>query len=94
MPFAALFHSVIFRSASFVQVGRGTASKNVLDVLGIEENKKEVVLSLIPKDNVTQVKNELEAFFASNKRNKGIGFSICMNSVAGVKLYRFLADMI
>lgn len=79
-------------AAQFVHVGVGTAQKNVLDILGIEDNGKEVVLALIKQELIPDVKNELEAFFASNKRNKGIGFSIKLTSMVGVRLYRFLTD--
>ena len=34
-------------TASFVQMGTGTASKRVMDILGIEDNRKEIVVSII-----------------------------------------------
>ena len=37
-------------------------------------------------------KKELEAFFKVSKRNRGIGFSIPMTSLIGMKLYQFLVD--
>lgn len=79
-------------SAQFVQRGRGTATKQIYDILGIEENGKDIVLSFIKKESIPDVKVELEAFFAASKRNKGIGFSIPMTSLIGVKVYQFLAD--
>lgn len=81
-------------SAQFVILGNGTANKNVLDILGIEDNQKEVVLALIKRELIPDAKRELEAFFAASKRNKGIGFSIEMTSIIGVKLYRFLANVL
>ena len=79
-------------AAQFVQMGNGTANKNVLDILGIEDNAKEVVLCLIKQELVKDAQNELEAFFAASKKNKGIGFSIKLTSMIGVKLYRFLTN--
>ena len=79
-------------SLQFVQVGNGTANKNVLDILGIEDNAKEVVFCVIKKDSVNDAKRELEAFFVASKKNKGIGFAIDLTTLIGVKLYRFLTN--
>ena len=79
-------------SLQFVQVGNGTANKNVLDILGIEDNAKEVVFCVIKKDLVNDAKRELEAFFVASKKNKGIGFEIDLTTLIGVKLYRFLTN--
>lgn len=79
-------------AVQFIEVGNGTANRNVLDILGIEDNAKEVVFSLIKKELVIDARNELEAFFMASKKNKGIGFSIDLTSIIGVKLYRFLTD--
>ena len=79
-------------NAQFVQLGEGTAQKEVRDILGIEDNEKEVIISLIPNDRIEGTKNELEAFFIVNKRNRGIGFSIPMTSLIGMKVYQFLTD--
>mgnify|MGYP003303863670 CR=1 FL=1 len=79
-------------SAQFVQRGKGTATKQILDILGVEDNGKDVVLSLIKQESIPDVKNELNAFFVASKKNKGIGFSIPMTSIIGVKVYQFLAN--
>ena len=81
-------------NAQFVQLGEGTAQKEVRDILGIEDNGKEIIISLIPNERVEGAKNELEAFFKINKRNRGIGFSIPMTSLIGMKVYQFLTDNI
>lgn len=80
-------------SAQFIQMGEGTASKHVLDILGIEDNRKEIVISLIDENRLKEATVELEAFFAASKRNKGIGFSIPMTGLAGVRMYQFLANL-
>lgn len=79
-------------SLQFVQMGQGTAQKQILEILGVSDNKKDVVLSIIKKENIPEIKREIEAFFAVNKRNRGIGFSIPLTSVAGIKAYQFLSD--
>ena len=79
-------------SASFVKMGKGTASKHVRDILGIEDNSKEIIFSLIPNNKIESAKKELEAFFKINKRNRGVGFSIPMTSLIGMKVYQFLTE--
>ena len=79
-------------SAQFMQKGHGTAQKQVLDVLGIEDDRKEIVYGFIPENKIPELKAELEAYFKAHKRNKGIGFAIKLTSLVGARLYHFLAD--
>ena len=81
-------------NAQFVQLGEGTAQKEVRDILGLEDNEKKIIISLITNERIESVKSELEAFFKINKRNRGIGFSIPMTSLIGMKVYQFLIDRI
>lgn len=79
-------------SAQFVQMGKGTAIKQVRDILGIEDNSKEIILSFVRKDLLDKSQKELEAFFASSDKNKGIGFAIPLTSIIGINIYRFLTN--
>lgn len=80
-------------AAQFIQIGEGTASKTVLDIMGIENNRKEIIISLIKEENINDATTELKAFYAASKRNNGIGFSIALTGLAGVRIYQFLANM-
>ena len=79
-------------NAQFIQYGEGTAKKEVRDILGIEDKTKEIIISLIKEEKIESAKKELEAFFKVSKRNRGVGFSIPMTSLIGMKVYQFLAD--
>ena len=81
-------------NAQFVQHGEGTAQKEIRDILGIEDKSKEIIISLIPNDKIPSARKELEAFFKVSKRNRGIGFSIPMTSIIGMRIYQFLCDSI
>lgn len=81
-------------SAQFIQRGEGTATKEIYDILGIEENGKDIVLSFVSEDKIPDIKDELEAFFVASKRNRGIGFSIALSSIIGVRVYQFLANTV
>ena len=81
-------------SAQFVERGEGTATKEIYNILGVENIGKDIVFSFISEDKVEDIKNVLEAFFITSKRNRGISFSIRLSSIIGVKVYQFLANTI
>ena len=81
-------------SSQYVKVGEGTATKQVLDILNIEDNRKEIIYSLVREDAVPEIKKELEAYFAINKRNAGIAYTLDLSSVVGVKVYKFLTQTV
>lgn len=90
-PIISLFNS-IGCSAQFVQSGEGTARKEVYDILGLVDNSKDIVLSIVKRDDVEAITKELNAFFLSNKHNKGVAFSIPFSSIIGLKAYHFLIN--
>ena len=81
-------------SAQFIQSGEGTATNRVRDILNIDDTRKEIIFSLIREDYVPDYQKELEAFFASNRHNKGVGFAIDLDSIMGVKLYKFFTQTV
>ena len=81
-------------SAQFVEHGEGTAQKEIRNILGIEDNRKSIVFSFIKKDAIPQASKELEAYFHSSPKNRGIAYTIPINSVIGMSIYNFLADAI
>ena len=81
-------------SAQFIQVGAGTATKKIRSILAIEDNRKEVVYSLIREDYVEEFKKDLDAYFAASKRNAGVAFTINLETIVGVKLYKFLTQTV
>ena len=81
-------------SAQFTQIGEGTASKQIRTILAIEENRKEIIYSLVREDFVPDIKRELEAYFAASKKNAGVAFTIDLDSIVGVKIYKFLTQTV
>ena len=79
-------------AAQFIQIGEGTAQKEIRDVLGIEDNTKEVIFSIIKDEKISEAKIELEAFFKASRRNRGVAFTIPFTSMIGVNLYEFLIN--
>ena len=81
-------------SAQCVERGEGTATKEIYNILGVENIGKDIVFSFISEDKVEDIKKVLEAFFITSKRNRGISFSIRLSSIIGVRVYQFLANTI
>lgn len=81
-------------SAQFVERGEGTATKEIYNILGVENTGKDVVFSFLAEDKASDIKKELDAFFVASKRNRGISFSIRLSSIIGVRVYQFLANTV
>ena len=81
-------------SAQFVESGEGTATKEINNILGIEEVDKDVVFSFVSEDKIPLVREKLSEYFSSNKRNRGIGMAIQLSSIIGVRVYQFLANLV
>ena len=71
--------------------GMGTASSDIVELLGLNLHKA-VVLSVVREDMVDTVLNTLEDKFATIKNGKGIAFAVPLSSVIGVNMYQFLSD--
>ena len=71
--------------------GLGTASSELVELLGLEPHKA-VILSVVREDMVDTVMNTLEDKFATIRNGKGICFAVPLSSVIGVNLYRFFSD--
>lgn len=71
--------------------GLGTATSELVDLLGLETHKA-VLLSVVREDLVDTILQTLEDKFATIRGGKGIAFAVPLSSVIGVNLYRFFSD--
>ena len=71
--------------------GLGTATSDLVDLLGLEPHKA-VILSVVREDMVDTILNTLEDKFTTIRNGKGIAFAVPLSCVIGVNLYRFLSD--
>ena len=78
-------------NCQLVVAGQGTATSDVVELLGLEPHKA-VILSVIREDLVEAVMETLEDKFTTIRNGKGIAFAVPLSSVIGVNLYRFLSD--
>ena len=74
-----------------VTPGKGTATSDLVDMLGLNIQKA-VILSVVREDLVDTVMNCMEDKFATIKNGKGISFAVPLSSVIGVNLYQFLSN--
>ena len=71
--------------------GTGTAKSEILDMLGLNNNKA-VVISVIREDMTDTIMKVLEEKFRTIRNGKGVAFAVPMSSVIGVNIYRFLSN--
>ncbi len=71
---------------------RGTASSDILQLMGLEESGKSVIFSIIREDKAAEALNALEQRFATIKRGKGIAYTVPLSGMIGVSLYQFFCN--
>ncbi|MBQ3482823.1 MAG: hypothetical protein IJA78_01455 [Clostridia bacterium] len=71
---------------------RGTATSELLQLMGLEENGKKVIFSLIREDRAPAALRLLGEKFATVRNGKGIAYTVPLSGMIGVALYRFLCD--
>jgi len=74
--------------------GNGTASKEILNIIGLEDTKKDVVLAFVDQTNINQLQKQLNDLFLKSKKFMGMGFAIKMTSIVGQKIYHYLTNTI
>ena len=70
----------------------GTAPTELLDMLGVTDNKKSVILSVVQEDKVKQILAAYEDRYFKTRNGKGVAFTIPISSMIGVLVYQFLSN--
>lgn len=73
-------------------VADGTAHSDLIELMGIKDNKRSVIFSVVKADLVDTVFAALEERFHSINSDTGIAFTIPMSSVVGKMAYGFLSN--
>ena len=76
----------------FCTAAKGTASTDILSLMGLEESTKNVIFSVIREDRAAAALAALENKFATIKNGKGIAMTAPLTGVIGVSIYQFLCD--
>lgn len=75
-----------------ILAAKGTAEKKMLEYLGLSDNEKSVILSVVREDRLDMITEALEERFSSIKGGKGISVSIPMTSIMGATAFGFLSN--
>ena len=79
-------------NVQMVLYGKGTADSEMLNLLGLAESDKTIILSYINEDRVKVALEMLEEKFHKVKNGKGIAFTITLDSIIGVSMYQLLSN--
>ena len=78
-------------NCQIVTAGKGTATSEMVDLLGLNPHKA-IIVSVVREDMTDTIMNVLEEKFRTIRNGKGVAFAVPLSSVIGVNLYRFLSN--
>lgn len=73
-------------------VGAGTAQNDLVEFLGLKDNKRSVIFSIVREELLDKNMEALEERFHTINRNTGIAFAVPLSSVIGKLSYGFLSN--
>lgn len=73
-------------------LAEGTADAKTMRYLGLTDNEKSVIFSIIQEDRIADAMHVLGEKFATLKGGKGIAFTVPLTSVIGKLLFGFLSN--
>lgn len=73
-------------------LGKGTANKEVLEMLGLAGSEKTVIFSIIKEERLKDALYTLSEKFRTIKNGKGIAYTVPLTSVIGAAIYAFLSN--
>ncbi|MBR4295283.1 MAG: hypothetical protein IKT56_00400 [Clostridia bacterium] len=72
---------------------QGTAPTATLNLLGLADSEKSVIISVIKEEKAAEALSVLEEKFRTIKNGKGIAYTVPMTGTIGVAIYQFLANL-
>lgn len=76
---------------TFVTLGSGTASGDILDYLGLESTEKAVIFHVIEEESWKKAKKHLRQKLQIDAPGEGIAFVVPLSSIGGKKALQFLS---
>lgn len=73
-------------------LANGTIKKELDDLFGLHESKKDVILSIIREEKIDEAFNYIEQRFKLSEKHNGVAFTIKMNSLVGLSVYKILSN--
>ncbi len=72
---------------------KGTAKTEMLELLGLAESDKTVIVSVIKTERAKEALSTLEDKFKTIKNGKGVAYTVPMAGTVGLAIYQFLANL-
>ena len=79
-------------NVQMILYGKGTANSQMLEILGLVESDKSVIISYIREDRVKEALDTLSDKFTTVKNGKGVAYTIPLDSIIGVSNYQLLSN--
>lgn len=79
-------------SLSMIMYAHSMPPVEILQLLGADETKKDIIMTVTRTEYIPQLKKIAEERFKISKISKGIAFAIPIDAVSGIAIYKFLAD--
>lgn len=76
-----------------VLYGKGTAPNEIQTLLGLTNNDKAVIVSVVQSEFIKEILSLYEDKYFKLKNGKGIAFSVSMASMIGKMAYEYLSNM-
>ena len=73
-------------------VGRGTAQSDLLEFLGMKDDRRSILFSVLRAELADTVLAELQERFRTVNSGTGIAFTVPMSSMIGTLAYGFLSN--
>ncbi len=73
-------------------VGIGTARPDLVEFLGLKDNKRSIIFSVVQAERVDAIFEALQERFQTVNGSTGIAFTLPLSSVIGKLSYGFLAN--
>ena len=75
-----------------IALATGTANERMLGLLGLTDNEKAVLFSVVREEKINDALHVLGEKFKTIKDGKGVAFTIPLTSVIGTLIYGFLSN--
>lgn len=74
---------------NLILLGKGTASSQWADFMGLGDSKKDIVISAVEAERVNEVLKELDEEFKLHQAGRGVAFTVKIDSVGSKRFLNY-----
>ncbi|NCA96559.1 MAG: hypothetical protein EOM74_06210 [Methanomicrobia archaeon] len=92
---ADVYLNYLYKNEVAIQLvlnGEGAHERELANILGLEDVRKDVIISIVQAEKLPPILDYLRTRFSINQSESGIAFTIPLQSLIGVSLYKFLSN--